>query len=92
MKIGLTIMPLWITLNLYYITSYHQQYQHCDHANLCSKSDSSVAKSRLNHVSEISGLWIYRIYATLKTHFSGCQIIIWQKHKIRVHKGILISP
>jgi len=53
MKLGLTIMLLWITLNLYYKTSYRQQYQHCGHAHLCSKSDGNVATSRLKHVPEI---------------------------------------
>jgi len=52
MKLGLTIMSLLITLNLYYKISYHQ---HCAHAHLCSKSDSSVATSRLKHIPEIFG-------------------------------------
>jgi len=55
MKLGLTIMSLWITLNLYYIISYNQQYQHCGHAHLCSKSDFSVATSGLKHIPEIFG-------------------------------------
>jgi len=55
MKLGLTIMPLWITLNLHHKISYNQQYQSCDHAHLRSKSDGSVATSRLTHVAEIFG-------------------------------------